>query len=292
MKRLAIKLSVLAIILFLVDRLIGIGLSYLDRISETEAGCGYIMHQVDHDILVFGSSRAYRHYDTRILSDSLGMSCYNCGKSGQGFIYNYVLLKAITERYTPKMIIYDIYPPADFADGDNTRYITELRPYRNNKEVFDVLVDVDPLERYKTLSLMYCYNHICNEIILNYLNPNSRENSINGFVPTKKVFNPHKIKKVVKSEGAVDSLKLKYAELFIQLAKNSNLILAISPYWINADSEYVTIAKELADKYGVPFLDFSSDEYFVHNNEYFFDSIHMNDKGAERFTKELINQLF
>lgn len=291
MKRFIIRLFIFVIIICGVDKTIGAGLSYLYNKSKVETGTGYVMNKVNHDILVFGSSRAYRHYDTRIITDSLGLSCYNCGKSGQGFIYNYALLKVIMEKYTPDLIIYDIYPTADFAYGDNTRYITDLRPFRKEKSVMNILIDVDPFEKYKTLSSMYCYNHICNEIILNYLMPNYGEKSVNGFVSTKKTFNPIKTKRNVSQGGAVDSLKLKYAEKFIQLARNTKVVLAISPYWDFYDYEYVRMAKELADKYGVPFYDFSSREDFVHNNDYFFDSIHLNDKGAVKFTNELVKQM-
>lgn len=291
MKRFVIRVLFIAVIICGVDKMIGAGLSYLDKTSRVKTGTGYIMNKVNHDILVFGSSRAYRHYDTRIITDSLGLSCYNCGKSGQGFIYNYALLRVLMEKYTPNLIIYDFYPTADLAYGDNTRYITDLRPYRKEKGVMDIIVDVDPSEKYKTISSMYCYNYICNEIILNYFRPNSGEKSINGFVSTKKIFNPQKTKTIVPPRDSVDSLKLKYAEKFIQLAKNTKFVIVISPYWDFHDFEYVRKAKELADKYSVPFYDFSSNKDFAHNNEYFFDTIHMNDKGAERFTNELVKQI-
>lgn len=42
-----------------------------------------ISDEVDANILIFGSSRAAHHYVPSILSDSLDMSCYNCGLDGQ-----------------------------------------------------------------------------------------------------------------------------------------------------------------------------------------------------------------
>lgn len=49
----------------------------------------FISDEVDANILIFGSSRAAHHYVPSILSDSLGMSCYNCGLDGNGIIYGY-----------------------------------------------------------------------------------------------------------------------------------------------------------------------------------------------------------
>ena len=39
-----------------------------------------------YDVLIMGSSRAHHHYVPEIISDSLGLSCYNTGKDGNGII--------------------------------------------------------------------------------------------------------------------------------------------------------------------------------------------------------------
>ena len=59
----------------------------------------FISDEVDANILIFGSSRAAHHYVPSILSDSLDMSCYNCGMDGNGIIYGYGKLKTTTARY-------------------------------------------------------------------------------------------------------------------------------------------------------------------------------------------------
>ena len=65
----------------------------------------FISDEVDANILIFGSSRAAHHYVPSILSDSLDMSCYNCGLDGNGIIYGYGKLKTITARYYPKIVL-------------------------------------------------------------------------------------------------------------------------------------------------------------------------------------------
>ena len=42
----------------------------------------YIAKDCSDEILILGSSRAAHHYVPRIISDALGMSCYNCGQEG------------------------------------------------------------------------------------------------------------------------------------------------------------------------------------------------------------------
>ena len=61
----------------------------------------------NEDIIILGSSRASHHYIPRIIEDGLGMTCFNAGQDGNGIILQYGRWKMISERYTPKMIIYD-----------------------------------------------------------------------------------------------------------------------------------------------------------------------------------------
>ena len=90
------------------------------RIYKTD---NFISDEVDANILIFGSSRAAHHYVPSILSDSLDMSCYNCGLDGNGIIYGYGKLKTITARYYPKIVILDIQPTFDLFTNDNCKYL-------------------------------------------------------------------------------------------------------------------------------------------------------------------------
>ena len=50
--------------------------------------------------------------------------------------------------------------------------------------------------------------------------------------------------------------------------------------------------KELQDKYpGLVYLDYSRDENFTKRHDYYMDSVHMNNAGAEEFTKTLVSDL-
>ena len=41
----------------------------------------------------------------------------------------------------------------------------------------------------------------------------------------------------------------------------------------------------------IPFIDFSNNPKYVHNNAYFADDGHLNARGADEFTKDLIKEL-
>ena len=67
------------------------------------------------------------------------MTCFNCGQNGNGIVLFYGWWKVISERYHPKMIIYDITTDFDLLAGDNHKYLGWLKEaYDRNgvKEVF------------------------------------------------------------------------------------------------------------------------------------------------------------
>ena len=118
----------------------------------------FISDEVDANILIFGSSRAAHHYVPSILSDSLDMSCYNCGLDGNGIIYGYGKLKTITARYYPKIVILDIQPTFDLFTNDNCKYLAPLRPYYQYPGVDSLFWDINPSERWKMMSNSYRFN--------------------------------------------------------------------------------------------------------------------------------------
>lgn len=292
MRKFLLKICFFVGIIILVDQLFGQVMSRIDNIVDIKGGCKYIFDKVESDVLVFGSSRAYRHYDTNVLYDSLKIPCYNCGQSAQGFIHNYALLKELTKRYCPLLIIYDLNPKVDFVESDRYVYISNLRPYIDREPVKEVVCSVNPLEKYKSLSSLYRYNSICNSLIIECLF-GTNNISINGFVPTHQEMDKTKLKKdIVKTK--VDTLKMYFAGKFVETIKemsNTKLIFVISPRWYGMSSSYVNMAKTFASKHDIPLYDFSNDLYFVHNDSLFYDGSHLNARGAYIFTKALAGVL-
>ena len=84
----------------------------------------YIFSGVRSDVIILGSSRAIHHYDPQILSDTLGLTCYNCGEDGMGILLMYARYRAIRERYVPRLVIYEVLPEYDLQEeSDNLKYL-------------------------------------------------------------------------------------------------------------------------------------------------------------------------
>ena len=137
MKKFLLKLALFFAALIVVDRALGMVFSYMGN----HAKGGYIGHhkyvtdKTNEDILIFGSSRAIHHYNPQIITDSLGLTCYNCGQDGNGIVMQYGRWKMLSKHHLPKVIIYDIEPAFDMAVNDNSRYIDRLKPYTGDNDV-------------------------------------------------------------------------------------------------------------------------------------------------------------
>lgn len=137
MKKFVGKVLLFLVGLVVLDFLVGMGGKYL--VSHAKGGdtglSNYICRQMKDECIIFGSSRGMHHYDPNIISDSLGMSCWNCSLDGNGIILMYGRYKMLSARYTPKVLIYDVCTSFDLIAGDNHTYLGGLRYYYDEPSV-------------------------------------------------------------------------------------------------------------------------------------------------------------
>lgn len=298
MKQFVIKLLLFIICIVAVDRAFGAMLAYM----ADHARGGYLAHQnyivnksVD-DILVFGSSRAIHHYDTPFMRDSLGLKCYNCGQDGEGIILFYGWWQFIKKRHRPDLIIYEINPDYDTGVGDNTKHLGWLKGLYADPDIQREFDEVDPLEKYKMLSMMYRYNSRFHQIVIDYFRP--VHNIDLGFLPVDEALDPLRVRDVDEvtasvpdSVGPLDSLKLKYLSEIINDVGPEHFVFVYSPTWYGIHYPSLDAVSEFAREHGVRFIDFSTSPKFSRHNEYFYDGYHMNAHGAREFTRDLMNEL-
>ena len=294
MRKIILKTLVFLVLVVLADFLFGNAIAYM--VNHIDVGGqgrdNYICREMKDDVLVFGSSRAVHHYETQVFTDSLGLSAYNCGAEGCGILLAYARLSMATERYQPKVIIYDVVASYDLLKSDNSSQLKWIRNWYGRKGVAELFQDVDSSEKYKMMSHTYRYNSSFVKSAFVFLTGEAMETSIKGFVPVEGVMKPRK-KRVLKGEKEVevDSVKMKYMKKFVQLAKGSKLIFVKSPIWYEEDSlkmEEVKPFKEWCERRRIPFHDFTNHPKYMHHEEYFKDGKHMNAVGAREFTKDLI----
>lgn len=295
MKRFVLKVFSFLVIVAVVDVATGFGLGYLANharggFTQRDA---FICDSLETDILLMGSSRCVRHYNPQIMTDSLGMSCYNSGQMGNGVILNYGRLKMICERKRPRVVVYDVNPGFDLLVGeDNHRYLTWLKQHYDRNGIAEIFESVDETEKYKMVSQSYRYNSRIVELITDYLHPISNARA-DGFTPLKGKMDKSKIRVTggQKRMPVVDSVKIEYIDKLINELQGSKLYFVVSPRWYGMDSVEFKPIMDICQERGIPFIDFSNDPKFVRQDQYFKDGNHMNARGADEFTRDLVKRL-
>jgi hypothetical protein len=293
--RLVYKVFLLLGILYLFDFAIGKTLKhfYFTQTSGAFYRTTYSMDSTFAEILIFGSSRANHHYDPRIFEDSLGMSCYNTGRDGNFLLYNYAVFKTVTERYKPKIVIFDIDRNELSSTADDYERLSSLLPYYNRNSAINHMISLkSPFEKIKCLSKIYPYNSLLLSIAIGNTEMNKeRKSDINGFVPINGIWNNTIAAIESNASNSIDSNKeLALKEIINDCKiKGIRLLLVNSPAFIrsmSADNE--NPIKQIAGTNNVEYIDYSSDTAFLNHHNYFFDPTHLNDNGAKKFSESLV----
>lgn len=293
MKRFLLYILIFIVAFITIDQSMGLFMRYLvvhGKGGDTALN-NYICNETIDECLIFGSSRAMHHYDPTILSDSLKMSCWNCGYDGNGIILMYGRYRMISSRYTPKVIVYDIEPKYDLMKGDNQVYLGCLKYYYNNDGIDTIFWNVDMAERYKMAFKCYQYNTRWLQLISDNIHPLA--DSKRGYRPMdlKMNYEPKAEKDLTYCN--VDSLKIYYLTRLITECKISGtkLIFTISPKYKSTSDQIFSPIKELCVKYRVPLINYYLDDEFRTNKNFFYDSFHMNREGATSYSKKIAHSL-
>ncbi|MBO4822425.1 MAG: hypothetical protein J5548_13295 [Prevotella sp.] len=295
MRKFIIRTLLFLAFMFVIDRMAGTALHCLS--IHPRGGMtlhrNHLTNQITEDVLVMGSSRARYHYDPKVVTEMTDLSCFNCGEDGHGIMLFYAWWKLISQRYYPKLIIYDISPQYDLFKGDNHRYLGLLRRFYDDREEIKALFyDVDCTEKWKMLCQMYRYNSTFMELIADYVYPFT-ETTSDGFIPIDQVIKPKKEydKPRFSHTLTFDSLKLSYFDKFIQEKGPTKLVFVASPIFDGMNTEAFTPAIDICKKYNIPFYDFSNDPRFMGVTKYFRDTNHLNVTGAATYTRLLMEKL-
>ncbi|WP_372934708.1 hypothetical protein [Mariniphaga sediminis] len=289
-----IRAIFLLLILAIADFIIGSSLDFFYK--KTLWKTTYSLYQTNEEILIFGSSRASHHYDPRIFSDELDLTCFNSGYDGKNIYYHYALLVSILSRHTPDVIILDINSSDFMERGDlwSTDGLDILLPYYKNEsnDFKDVVKLRSPSEKLKMLSCTYPYNSKIIDIAKGYIAGRDQAMGIQGFNPligTRKT-QDNRSKSLESEEIAtIDEQKVQYIQRFIDLAIRHDIQLYIiaSP---NLNSFDTSKIQSIVNKNDVVFWDYSDNPNFM-TGTYFKDGSHMNKLGAELFSKVIASRI-
>ena len=253
----------------------------------------YAIDQTNQPGLIFGSSRANHHYVTHMLVDSFNMPFYNVGRDGQSIIYDYAILQVILKRYTPKMILLDYQDEELMYLTSSFERLADLLPYaKMHPEIYQTVQMRSRYEKLKMLSNLYPYNSLFFNILGGITaGTKGKVEEENGYLPLDKPFQSlNADQNKFLSTKQPDSNKIKTFDAFISLCKQKGieLYVVMSPYLDPVNVKYTKPIDEQIRIADIPHFDYSHFSATLGKPEYFSDEKHLNRKGSELFTRDLI----
>jgi len=260
---------------------------------------------INADLFIYGSSRAWVQISPKIIQDSLNISSYNFGMDGHNFWLQYLRHKEILKfNKKPKYIIMslDVFTLQKRKDLFNYQQFLpfmlwnhDIKKYTSSYVGFSLYDYYLPLIRYMHKpGVLYA-------AFKSFIGYKPDFERIKGYKGMERVWNNDLDK--AKSKLAFYKIKFDPATvvLFEQFINecNSNgikLILVYSPEYIEGQNyvtnrgEVISKYKYFANKYNLIFIDYSQDKISM-QKQFFYNSEHLNKKGSEIFTNELVRDL-
>jgi hypothetical protein len=295
------KVLIVILLIYLVDFVLGFILDY--GFKKQKAGkfakIEYLLHYANEDLLLIGSSRTDKNYDSRVFEQELGLSSYNGGIPGQGIIFLDAITSSILERYQPEIIIFNLDPNILIKSNYNYDRLSELLPFYNDSKYIKQVVQLkSPFEKYKAISKLYRLNSQPINIIKNVL---KSELQYKGYRPFNEQLSPEFVAKEglnpfepiieeILINPTIDSVCINSFEHLLQDFNNkkTRLFIVLSPEFMKRDysiNKSYNIAIAIVRKYNLPVIDCSILPDFIGHYELFRDYDHLNYAGAEKFSK-------
>jgi len=261
---------------------------------------------INADLLIFGSSRAFNHINPLILEDSLNISAYNLGIEGHNFWLEYFRYSEYRKHNKkPKYILisidmwmldkrYDLYNNVQFLPY--MLFNKDIYQFTNSYKGFKFFDYYFPLVRY------IGQRKSVNESFNMFLNiPDTLKHRIKGFGATEGEWNDD-------FDRARDSMRYYKAEPHLQTVElfdkfiadckkeDVKLFFVYTPEYIEGQAftinraEIMSIFSGLSQKEGIVFIDYSDNEICKHK-ENFLNASHLNEKNSLIFSRMLASDL-
>lgn len=261
--------------------------------------------KVNADVLVQGSSRAWVHFDTRVIDSTMKVNSYNAGMDGAPFDIQYIRWKAYLANNQPPRIIFQ-QVDLDLLDRNEKVFQKyQYLPFQYDPDLRPWLIQYGILDRSDRLVPFSVFMGQPQAMRLGL----ESISGLNRYPSTKhKGFEAHsgnweggtlnELNNQLPRSWVVDAELLLLFEQFLEECKRLSIrvILVYSPMYKSIESVVtdfegsVELYQQLAAKHGVEFYDFSRTDISA-DRLYFYNTTHLNKAGATEFTKRLISRI-
>lgn len=254
----------------------------------------YVLTRADDSLLVLGSSVALYSVDTRELADSLGLTAYNGGATGQNFPFYLSMLKAVADRPgRPSTILLGISPTNLGDRGAGPRYNILARYYgRGVADIDSVFTGGQTWRRVCMHSNAYAYNINWVRILMTQFTNRAVEGD-NGFLamPVPAVFPTRQ------SYEAMCELKPERRAQLAEFAaicrdRGMRLIVFFAPSFADRRVDAVVdTVQAMGRRLGFAVWDDTYLPPFNTDSTLYYDAGHLNINGARVYTDTVIARL-
>ena len=255
------------------------------------------------ELAVFGSSRAFIQINPKILEKETKLNSYNFGLNGSKFKMQFYRFNIyLKHNPKPKIVVWNL-------DTFSFSHIEEV--FQPNQYVPFMLWNRDlykALDEYKSTNvwdfILPLYRYRDQVYWKDQISRSKKEKLGKDGLFRKEGFMSYDRKwdvnwtKMKKKNSDFDFNDYPLLEELIKRCKKENikLVFTIAPefykgqdYMLNRD-EVINRYKTTLQKYNLSLLDYSEDT-ISYQQKYFYNTTHMNNKGADVFTKELSQDL-
>ena len=268
--------------------------------GETEVWNDIVESKIDAEIAIYGSSRAWVHLNPAIFEEKLNKKTYNFGIDGHNFWLQYLRHKQYFKYNTkPKLIILSL-DNFTLAKRKNLYNLKQFLPYMLwNNDFYEYT------KSYEGFNLLDYYipfmRYIGNFNLYELFNASSTKIRYNGFRGSDSEWDIDLSKIKAQKSNFETELDITSILLFNQFIKeikeeDIDLIFVYSPEYIEGQvlvknrNEIFSIYEEISNKHKIPFFNYSNDPISF-DKSLFYNSQHLNKKGANKFTEEFIKDL-
>lgn len=304
-KKTIIFILILFFLLFTFEMIVNTGLRKSDDFLLSEWN-DIVNGEINSDIIINGSSRAWVHISPKILEENINLSTYNLGLDGFHFNMQYARFKSFLEyNVKPKVVIQtlDIF---SLVNRNGLYKKEQFYPYLNENHIYEATQDYKGLNWFDYNLPLIKYRTDPEYLIKGFLEFFSLYHFTNdkykGFEAQKREWG-NSFKKFHNEnkngiEQKVNEDILLLFDTFLKKCKENNIqvLLVYPPEYIEAQrlytnrEEIIKIYREFAIKYNFYFLDYS-DSFLSYKNKYFYNSQHLNKNGAVKFSNILAEDL-
>lgn len=261
-------------------------LAFLQTGKKTKLNWVLNMKDQQLDYIILGSSRVLFHIDSDLINDSTGLVGYNLGEPDYGLNESLLLLELFYEQGNKAK---DVFIQLDNNWNETTP--NELgsagfMPFIHKKNIRNHYAQYGLKYKFYSYLPFVRYMHYAHAIgfrgLINALLNDKPRSSAYGYDNLKGNIKPDEIK----TESFSPSPSNPIADKMIQITKanHGNIIFFTAPTLKYKQKDFELLSTKV-----VNYTNFANS---ISDTSLFYDPIHLNDKGADKFTKDFMHHYY